>query len=61
MFDVKDLNDDFFATVDPEEVLQIKKLDAEAKTKCFQYFLTSDLEYLGHLEYLSLDRWCIEH
>ena len=43
MFDVKDLNDDFFTTVDPEEVLQIKELDAEAKTKCFQYFLTSDV------------------
>lgn len=43
MFDVKDLNDDFFAQLDPNEVLKIKELDTESKVKCFQYFLTSDV------------------
>lgn len=43
MFDVKDLNDDFFAQLNPNEVLKVKELDTESKVKCFQYFLISDV------------------
>lgn len=43
MFDLKNLNDDFFATLNPEEVLEIKSLKTEDKIKCFRYFLTSDV------------------
>jgi hypothetical protein len=43
MFDLKNLNDDYFATVNPEEVLEIKELPAEDKVTCFRYFLTSDV------------------
>ena len=43
MFDLKNLNDDFFAKVNPEEILDVKKMDTEDKIKCFQYFLTSDI------------------
>ena len=43
MFDLKNLNDDFFTTVNPEEVLEIKPLNTEDKVKCFRYFLTSDV------------------
>lgn len=43
MFDLKNLNDDFFSTLNPEDVLEIKTLKTEDKVKCFHYFLTSDV------------------
>lgn len=43
MFEIKNLNDDFFASVDPEEILAIKELPSEEKVKCFRYFLTTDI------------------
>lgn len=43
MFEIKNLNDDFFASVDPEEILAIKELPLEEKVKCFRYFLTTDI------------------
>lgn len=43
MFDIKNLNDEFFSTVDPEEILEIKELSLEDKVECFKYFLTSDV------------------
>lgn len=43
MFEIKNLNDDFFTSVDPEEILAIKELPSEEKVKCFRYFLTTDI------------------
>lgn len=43
MFDLKNLNDDFFATVSTEEILDIKDMDTDSKVECFRYFLTSDV------------------
>lgn len=43
MFEIKNLNDDFFASVDQEEILAIKELPSEEKVKCFRYFLTTDI------------------
>lgn len=43
MFNVENLNDNFFSQLDPNEVLRIKELDTENKIRCFQYFLTSDV------------------
>ena len=42
MFDIKNLNDEYFSTVDTEEILKIKSLPIEDKISCFKYFLTSD-------------------
>lgn len=43
MFNIGNLNDNFFSQLDPNEVLRIKELDTENKIRCFQYFLTSDV------------------
>lgn len=43
MFNIENLNDNFFSQLDPNEVLRIKELDTENKIRCFQYFLTSDV------------------
>lgn len=43
MFNMENLNDNFFSQLDPNEVLRIKELDTENKIRCFQYFLTSDV------------------
>lgn len=43
MFDLKNLNDDFFATISTEEILDIKAMDTDSKVECFRYFLTSDV------------------
>lgn len=43
MFDLKNLNDNFFATVSTEEILDIKAMDTDSKVECFRYFLTSDV------------------
>lgn len=42
MFEVKNLNDEYFSQLDPGEVLDIKKLSTEDKILCFRYFLNSD-------------------
>lgn len=42
MFEVKNLNDEYFSQLDPGEVLDIKKLSTEDKILCFRYFLSSD-------------------
>lgn len=42
MFEVKNLNDEYFSQLDPGEVLDIKKLSTEDKSLCFRYFLSSD-------------------
>ena len=42
MFEIKNLNDEYFSQLDPGEILDIKKLSEEDKVKCFKYFLTSD-------------------
>ena len=43
MFDLKNLNDEYFSNLDPEEVLEIKGLTTEEKVECFKYFLDSDV------------------
>jgi len=43
MFDLKNLNDDFFAKVNTNEILNVKEMKTEDKIKCFRYFLTSDI------------------
>lgn len=43
MFDLKNLNDDFFATISTEEILDIKAMDTDSKVECFRYFLASDV------------------
>ena len=42
MFEVKNLNDEYFSQLNPGEVLDIKKLSTEDKILCFRYFLSSD-------------------
>lgn len=42
MFNLNNLNDEYFLSIDPEEILEIKKLPTEDKIKCFKYFLSSD-------------------
>lgn len=42
MFEVKNLNDEYFSQLDPGEILDIKNLSTEDKAKCFKYFLGSD-------------------
>lgn len=43
MFVLENLNDNFFLTIDPEEVLEIKDLSMEDKVTCFKYFLSSNV------------------
>ena len=43
MFDLKNLNDDFFAKVNTNEILNVKEMKTEDKIRCFRYFLTSDI------------------
>lgn len=43
MFDIKNLNDEYFSSLDSEEILKIKELSTEDKIKCFKYFLTTDI------------------
>ena len=43
MFDIKNLNDNFFSELNIEEVLQIKELSIEDKVTCFKYFLSSEV------------------
>lgn len=43
MFDIKNLNDEYFANLNPEEVLEVKGLTTEEKVQCFKYFLDSEV------------------
>lgn len=42
MFEVKNLNDEYFSQLNPGEVLDIKNLSTDDKILCFKYFLGSD-------------------
>lgn len=42
MFDLNNLNDEFFDNVNKEEILDVKSLQFKDKVTCFSYFLTSD-------------------
>lgn len=43
MFDINNLNEEYFSKLDAGEVLEIKKLDTEDKIKCFSFFLKSNV------------------
>ena len=43
MFEIKNLNDEFFSNLDPSLVLEIKELTTEDKVMCFRYFLNTDV------------------
>lgn len=43
MFDLKNLNDEYFSNLASEEVLEIKGLSTEEKAECFKYFLSTDV------------------
>lgn len=43
MFETKNLNDEFFCELIPEEILQVKDLEIEDKIRCFKFFLNSDV------------------
>ena len=43
MFNLENLNDEYFCNLDSEEILEIKKLPTEDKIKCFKYFLGSEV------------------
>lgn len=42
MFEVKNLNDEYFSQLDPGEVLDIKEMSTDDKISCFRYFLKSE-------------------
>ena len=41
MFNIENLNDEYFANLDSEAVLDIKSLSAFEKNQCLKYFLNS--------------------
>lgn len=43
MFDINNLNDEYFIKLDAGEILEIKELTTEDKIKCFKFFLESDV------------------
>ena len=43
MFEIKNLNDEYFSNLAPEVILEIKELPTEDKIKCFRYFLGTDV------------------
>lgn len=43
MFEIKNLNDEYFSNLAPEAILEIKELPTEDKIKCFRYFLGTDV------------------
>lgn len=43
MFDIENLNDEYFLTVQADELLKIKSLSTEDKIKCFRFFLNSNV------------------
>ncbi len=43
MFNLENLNDEYFRKLDAGEIVEIKKLKTEDKIKCFKFFLNSDV------------------
>ena len=43
MFEIKNLNDEYFGNLASEVILEIKELPTEDKIKCFRYFLGTDV------------------
>jgi hypothetical protein len=43
MFNLENLNDNYFTELNPEEILQIKEMSVEDKVTCFKYFLDSEI------------------
>ena len=43
MFEIKNLNDEYFSNLASEVILEIKELPTEDKIKCFRYFLGTDV------------------
>ena len=43
MFEIKNLNDEYFSNLASEVILEIKELPTEDKIKCFRYFLVTDV------------------
>ena len=43
MFNIENLNDEYFANLDSEAILDIKNLSAFEKNQCLKYFLNSTL------------------
>lgn len=43
MFNLENLNNDYFQTLDAGEILEIKELKIEDKIECFKFFLNSDI------------------
>jgi hypothetical protein len=43
MFNIENLNDNYFTELNPEEILQIKEMSVEDKVTCFKYFLDSEI------------------
>ena len=43
MFEIKNLNDEYFSNLASEVILEIKELPTEDKINCFRYFLGTDV------------------
>lgn len=43
MFNLENLNDNFFMNLNPEEILKIKELSIDNKVTCFKFFLGSNV------------------
>lgn len=43
MFNLENLNDEYFSNLNPEEILEIKELSTEDKVTCFKFFLDSEV------------------
>ena len=43
MFEIKNLNDEFFSNLEPSLILEVKELSTEDKIQCFRYFLNTDV------------------
>ena len=43
MFDINNLNDEYFTKIDAGEILEIKSLSTEDKIDCFRFFLKSEV------------------
>jgi hypothetical protein len=41
LFNLENLNDEYFSNLNPEEILEIKELSTEDKVTCFKFFLDS--------------------
>lgn len=43
MFEIKNLNDEYFSNLEPDKILEVKELTTEEKAECFKYFLNTDV------------------